>query len=231
MRHVITTNEKTAKPDAKHSSRGRRLHYGKLLSVFVVVILALSLVGCRTNKDPKTTVDPASSGGEMPKDVIIAPDFTLQDQNGVQHTLSGYRGKIVFLTFWATWCTPCLEEFPDINQLYLDHEENTADVVVLSVVYPLKEGDTYPIGQQEKTTEDIRAFLWENDYRVPTLMDLKGKVFDDYKIDSLPTTYLIDQSGEVIGFVPAALSRQLMDAFIERMLNPESTEEITETSP
>jgi cytochrome c-type biogenesis protein len=62
-------------------------------------------------------------------------------------------------------------------------------------------------------------------------MDLKGKIFDDYKIDSLPTTYLIDQSGEVIGFVPAALSRQLMDAFIERMLNPESTEEITETSP
>ena len=48
---------------------------------------------------------------------------------------------------------------------YLDHEENTADVAVLSVVYPLKEGDTYPIGQQEKTTEDIRAFLWENDYR------------------------------------------------------------------
>ena len=77
----------------KHSSRGRRFHYGKLLSVFVVVILALSLVGCRTNKDPKTTGIPHRVA-EMPKDVIIAPDFTLQDQTGSAYAFR-LQGKIV----------------------------------------------------------------------------------------------------------------------------------------
>jgi cytochrome c-type biogenesis protein len=147
----------------------------------------------------------------------------------VQHTLSGYKGKLVFLTFWATWCSPCLEEFTDINQLYLDHEENTADVAVLSVIYPSKKGDTSPAGQEEKTTDEIRAFLSENGYRIPTLMDFDGKVFAAFKIDSLPTTYLIDQTGEVIGYVPAALSRELMDALIERAQNPESAAQETDT--
>lgn len=229
MRQVITTYINTAKPDAKRLHRGRLLRHGRLLAVLAAIMLVFAMVSCRTNTDPKTTVDSVPNGDDI--HVIPAPDFTLQDQNGVLHTLSGYRGKVIFLTFWATWSLPCLEELPDINQLYLNHEENTADIAVLNVIYPSKEGDTAPIGQEEKTIEDIRAFLQENDYRVPTLMDINGSVFDAYKVDSLPTTYLIDQFGEVIGFVPASLARQLMDMMIERVLNPESATQVTETLP
>ncbi|NMA18323.1 MAG: TlpA family protein disulfide reductase [Clostridiaceae bacterium] len=226
----ITTTENSAKLDAKQTGLGRLRCRSKLLAVCLSVTLVFALVACRPNRDPKVTVDPAPDVKETRGDEIYAPDFTLQDQNGVQHTLSGYRGKLVFLTFWATWCSPCLEEFPDINQLYLDHEENTADIAVLSVIYPAKAGDTAPAGQEEKTIEEIRAFLSENGYRLPTLMDTNGRVFVAYKIDSLPTTYLIDQTGEVIGYVPAALSRELMDALIERALNPESAVQETDTS-
>lgn len=227
VRQRITPNESPEKQDARQTGFGLLWCRGRLLAVLLAVVLLFALLGCRPNNDSKVTV--GSDVRETLGNEIYAPDFTLQDQNGVQHTLSGYKGKLVFLTFWATWCSPCLEEFPDINQLYLDHEENTADVAVLSVIYPAKAGDTAPVGQEEKTIEEIRAFLSENVYRLPTLMDRDGRVFAAYKIDSLPTTYLIDQTGEVIGYVPAALSRELMDALIERALNPESAVQETDT--
>ena len=229
VRRRITTTESPVNQGARKSNFGRPWCSDRLFALLIVVALVFVLVGCRANNDPKVTVGPDPDVRETRGDEIYAPDFTLQDQNGVQHTLSGYKGKLVFLTFWATWCSPCLEEFTDINQLYLDHEENTADVAVLSVIYPSKKGDTSPAGQEEKTTDEIRAFLSENGYRIPTLMDSDGKVFAAFKIDSLPTTYLIDQTGEVIGYVPAALSRELMDALIERAQNPESAAQETDT--
>ncbi len=50
--------------------------------------------------------------------VVPVPEFTLTDQNGVAHSISDYKGKVVFLNFWATWCPPCRAEMPDIQALY-----------------------------------------------------------------------------------------------------------------
>ncbi|MFQ8759197.1 MAG: peroxiredoxin family protein [Intestinimonas sp.] len=66
---------------------------------------------------PSPSVHPESTASPAP---VPAPDFTLYDQNGVEHTLSDYQGKTVFLNFWATWCPPCKAEMPDIQALYED---------------------------------------------------------------------------------------------------------------
>ena len=75
---------------------------------------------------------PAASG----RPVIPAPDFTLVDQYGEEHTLSDYEGKTVFLNFWATWCGPCKREMPEVQALYEKYGNNEGDVIVLGVANP-----------------------------------------------------------------------------------------------
>lgn len=67
---------------------------------------------------------------------IEALDFTLYDQYGKEHKLSDYRGKKVFLNFWATWCPPCRSEMPHIEDLYKEYEKNSKDVIILGVASP-----------------------------------------------------------------------------------------------
>ena len=73
-----------------------------------------------------------SASRELPD----APDFTLTDQNGVRHTLSDYKEKVVLLNFWATWCKPCKMEMPDLQAVYEDYGKNQEDVVILGVANP-----------------------------------------------------------------------------------------------
>ena len=144
--------------------------------------------------------------GEIP--VIPAPDFTLTDQYGETHTLSDYQGQTVFLNFWATWCGPCKMEMPDIQALYEEWDENAGDLVVLGVAGP-------GIGQ-EGSAEDIAAFLEENGYTYPVVMDDTGALFYQYGISAYPTTFMIDTEGNVFGYVQGAVSREVMDDIVEQ---------------
>ena len=146
--------------------------------------------------------------GEIP--VIPAPDFTLTDQYGETHTLSDYQGQTVFLNFWATWCGPCKMEMPDIQALYEAWDENAGDLVVLGVAGP-------GIGQ-EGSAEDIAAFLEENGYTYPVVMDDTGALFYQYGISAYPTTFMIDTEGNVFGYVQGAVSREVMDDIVQQTM-------------
>ena len=142
-------------------------------------------------------------------DTVPAPDFTLTDQYGKTHRLSDYRGKIVFLNFWATWCPPCRAEMPDIQKLY---EETLADpdsdLVILGVAFP-SEG-------QEKDEAGIAAFLEENGYTYPTVMDTGATLAPQYYITAFPTTFMIDREGNVFGYLPGSMNRETMDYIIQQ---------------
>ena len=177
--------------------------------------------GTTAQQEPAAPQDGTASGGaqedasgaqeesgEIP--VIPAPDFTLTDQYGETHTLSDYQGQTVFLNFWATWCGPCKMEMPDIQALYEDWDENAGDLVVLGVAGP-------GIGQ-EGSAEDIAAFLEENGYTYPVVMDDTGTLFYQYGISAYPTTFMIDPEGNVFGYVQGAVSREIMDDIVEQTM-------------
>lgn len=140
----------------------------------------------------ETETDKKSSGGEGEKasaetgngaaeteterEKPEAPDFTLTDQYGESHTLSDYEGKTVFLNFWATWCGPCQMEMPDIQALYEEFGNNAEDVVILGVANPKTDKN---LGNADVSQEEVRAFLEENAYTYPTVMDLDGSIFPD----------------------------------------------------
>lgn len=141
-----------------------------------------------------------------------AIDFELKDQYGKTHKLSDYKGKVVFLNFWATWCPPCKMEMPDIQKIYEKYEKQgeKSEVVVLSVAAPNT--------QDEKDIDGIKAFLEENGYTYPVLMDDGGYTFGAYRISSLPTTFMIDKEGNVFGYVQGGLTQEAMESIIEQTI-------------
>lgn len=155
--------------------------------------------------------DTDKTAAENETDTIPAPDFTLTDQYGNVHTLSDYKGKTVFLNFWATWCPPCRAEMPEIQELYEDYGENGNDVIILGIASP-------DVGQ-EGSEEEIAAFLEENGYEYPVAMDTGGEMAFAYGINAYPTTFMIDKDGNVFGYVSGQLTKDIMVSIIEQTVD------------
>jgi cytochrome c-type biogenesis protein len=144
-------------------------------------------------------------------DKTPAPDFELTDQYGMIHTLSDYRGKVVFLNFWATWCPPCRAEMPDIESLYEEYAaQGNEDVVILGVAFPDYD--------REQSERKIKDFLSDNGYTYPVLMDTEARLLWEYGITAYPTTYMIDRDGNLYGYVVGGMSREVMEQIIEETL-------------
>ena len=116
------------------------------------------------------------------KQPFTATEFALKDIDGKTHRLSDYKGKVIVLNFWATWCPPCREEMPSMERARKKLIND--DVVILAV----------NVGEDEDT-----IFNFTGDYPVefPLLMDIKGDVIKSYPVMALPTTYIISPNGIV----------------------------------
>lgn len=113
----------------------------------------------------------------------VAPEFELPGLDGKQHKLSEYKGKVVFLNFWATWCKPCAEEIPSMQMLHENLEPFPFEIVAVSVD---KDGP-----------EVIEPFLKKYGVSFPVLHDRKGRVKELYKTTGVPETFIIDQNGVI----------------------------------
>lgn len=137
-------------------------------------------------------------------------DFTFLDQYGKIHRLSSYKGKVIFLNAWATWCGPCRSELPEIDELYKKYKDSE-NVVVLTVAFPLQSG--------EGNTNSIKSFMKSNEYSYPVLFDTKGKLLSALGISAFPTTFLFDKKGNIYGYIPGAMNKERMEKAIEETLN------------
>ncbi|WP_308857391.1 cytochrome c biogenesis protein CcdA [uncultured Oscillibacter sp.] len=192
----------------------------KLGGVLLIVMGVLTITGAAGSlsaglaaQEPAASQESAASQEEE-RPSVPAPDFTLTDQFGESHTLSDYQGKIVFLNFWATWCSPCKSEMPDIQALYEAHGGNAEDLVVLGVAQP-------GVGR-EGSSEDIADFLAEGGYTYPVVMDEDGSVFAQYGIRAFPTTFMISSDGTVYGYVEGAISAEIMEDIVRQTVEAES---------
>ncbi|MBW2057440.1 MAG: TlpA family protein disulfide reductase [Deltaproteobacteria bacterium] len=115
---------------------------------------------------------------------IRAPDFTLQDLDGTAVSLRDFRGKLVLLNFWASWCPPCRAEIPSMKKLQDRLKEE--DFVLLAV-------------DLRESSERVRSFRDKEGLNFLVLLDTDGAVGIAYAVRSIPTTYLIDSKGYIIG--------------------------------
>lgn len=150
------------------------------------------------------------SAAEEERPAVPAIDFTLKDQFGKEHTLSDYKGKTVFLNFWATWCPPCKGEMPEIQKLYENYGCNDGDLIVLGIAAPGS--------GQEGDVAHISSFLQENGYTFPVVMDETSQYFYEYGIRAFPTTFMIDKEGNVYGYVEGALTGEIMESIVKQTM-------------
>lgn len=146
---------------------------------------------------------------------IEAFDFELKDQYGNTHKLSDYKGKVVFLNFWATWCPPCRSEMPHIEELYNEYNLNQDDVIILGVANPKTEQN--PNGS-DGSIDEIKEFLDKEGYTFPVAFDETGEVFINYFINSFPTTFMIDKDGNIFGYISGALTKDIMIDIINQTI-------------
>ncbi len=112
-----------------------------------------------------------------------APEFRLSALDGKQMGLSDYRGKVVMVHFWATWCPPCVEELPTLERIYRSFAGRDFELLAVSV--------------DEGGVETVTSFMQRNKLTLPVLLNPGGSVAKSYGTFKFPETYLLDRSGVV----------------------------------
>ncbi|MDD5593970.1 MAG: TlpA disulfide reductase family protein, partial [Candidatus Margulisbacteria bacterium] len=112
-----------------------------------------------------------------------APDFTLSDLAGQKVKLSSYKGKVILLNFWATWCSACRVEMPGLQKL--SEKLKNRNFVVLAVA----------LDRDEKA---VKPFIFNNGYSFPVLLDPAGRAARSYNITAIPTTFIINKKGQTV---------------------------------
>ncbi|PZN06264.1 MAG: alkyl hydroperoxide reductase [Bacillota bacterium] len=196
----------------------------RILGGAVVLLVAMLLVGgslrpqapaapppgaLRSAPAVEGTPPPAGQGvpAQEPSPSVIAvgtpaPDFELQDVTGRTVRLSDYRGKVVFLNFWATWCPPCREEMPEIQRLV---DKGVPDLVVLGV-------NT----SDPATPAEVKAFMERNGFTWRVPYDAGSRVARIYRVVYLPTSYFIGPDGIVWAKYIGPMSLPVMESYVER---------------
>jgi peroxiredoxin len=190
------------KDDAMIYSGGQMLGF----AVAAILILALMLVApqrasAQASKAAAPVDELVKSIGLSKPALSRAPDFNLRDANGGSASLSGYRGNLVLLNFWATWCGPCREEMPSMERLSRYFGGQGLAVVAVN---------------QKESAALVNKFMRSHGLSFTTPLDSDGRVSASYRVYGIPITYLIDANGQAIGMKSGSrdwASREIIEAF------------------
>ncbi len=133
------------------------------------------------------TATPVMAGEDPP---VSAPDFTLQTLDGHEWALNDFRGNYLLVNFWATWCGPCKVEMPSLELLYRKFKERKLKVIAVS-------NDIF--GAQV-----VAPYIQAQNFTFMVGLDPKLEVSNQFGVISLPTTFLIDPQGQIIGVLNGA---------------------------
>lgn len=125
--------------------------------------------------EAQTTIRPTQNASK-------APELALKNLDGGETSLAGQRGKVVAVNFWATWCPPCREELPSMQNTYEAFKEDGFEILAVNV------GENW---------ETIAPFLENFSVSFPVLLDQDSEAIGQWKVLGLPTTFLVDENGTI----------------------------------
>lgn len=157
--------------------------------LFVAVLAMGVIIAAWTGRDRFEALGPGSP----------APDFEVQDAAGETVRLEEFRGSVVLLNVWATWCPPCVYEMPSMQRLYDELEGEDFEIVAVSV--DGRVGRQGPLG---RTGGDPWAFADSLDLRFPIFWDPEGEILRSYQTVGVPESYVIGRDGRIYRKVSGA---------------------------
>ena len=131
---------------------------------------------------------------------VADTNFLLKDTAGIQHQLSNYKGKWVLVNYWATWCPPCLEEVPDLVNLY-DHRKKK-DLMVLGVVFDYK------------SIKDVNDYVDDMLMSYPIILGDNAVSTQIGSAEVLPTTFIYNPKGELVKIKRGLITKQYIEKII-----------------
>lgn len=185
----------------------------KSMGIFVLLIILVgSLVYFMVDKNNKNQVEEKIIKKEKNTQVEdknqeievgkVAPNFKLTSIEGEEISLKDYKGKIVLINFWATWCKYCDQEMPDLQRFDKENEE----LVVLAV----------DVKEDKKLVE---KYIKEKGLELPVLLDLDGEIAKTYRVSAFPTSYFVDEDGILLGGIPGMMTYDQMNEILEKIKN------------
>lgn len=148
---------------------------------------------------------------------VTLPNIELVDQYRKKHNLQDYKGKVIMINFWVSWCSDCKAEMPKVVELYKEYGENKKDLIILGVATPISK--EYPNNKDRIDKKALLKYIEDNKYIFPTLFDETGKTYTEYEIAEYPSTFIIDRNGHLKVFVKGAVSKEELKQHIENVLN------------
>ncbi len=173
------------------------------LGAFAIVLLLGGLLASCGSSSPGSAEAPSEASAQRKQK---APDFRLTDLNGKTFSLHDYRGKVVFLDFWATWCPPCVVSAPEVEKLAADYREKDVEVISISL---------------DDRADKVERFIASHGLTTRVALAGESGVDARYGVRGIPTFFIIDKKGNLAGawdgFHPsfAAVWRKELDRLLK----------------
>ncbi len=206
----IDPNDQGPEWQDEEESTGSRLRYFIVPGAVLVIIMAVVALIQWSQPDSVGATTQISFGGKVgtgpaPKVGSPAPDFTLVSLDGKPTSLSSFKGKVVLLNFFATWCPPCRAEMPDLEATYKELKDRGFEVVAVDL-------------QEDKNT--VSGYVKSLGLDFTILLDPGADVFGDYRVNGLPTSFFIDRNGVIQDMTIGGLNKKLFQQKVEKLLQP-----------
>ncbi len=179
---------------------------------WTTVIISTLILGTGWILFSRIPVESTTGGAPppSPREGFSAPGFSIEllDDAEVETfvSLADYRGQVVMINFWATWCTPCRTEMPAIEKVYQEYKDQGFVVLGLNTTFQDSEGE-------------VRAFVNELGLNFPIILDRSGEVSREYQLRGLPSTFFVDRKGVIQSVVIGGpMNEALIQSTVETML-------------
>jgi len=176
---------------------------GSLTYVWIVLAVLVGVAGYymygRGDSNAGKAMQPMLPPGDL---AGAAPAFTLRDLDGSPVSLADFRGKVVVLNFWATWCPPCRREIPDFIDLQEEYGSRGVQIVGIALDEP----------------EKVQAFARQNGMNYPVLLGSDEVSMKYGGIEGIPTTFIIDKNGRIVNRFEGFRPREVFETEIKQLL-------------
>jgi peroxiredoxin len=167
---------------ANETSRKRKekdFNYPMAVFIFVAVTVLVVILSLKLNDSSFKFSNQVAI-----KDNLPAPDFTFPGLDGKMVSLSDYKGKVVLVNIWATWCPPCVDEMPSMEKLYQKFKGENFEILAVSI--------------DEPGLKAVAPFMKKSNLTFPALIDSEGTIKAVYGITGVPESFIIDHKGILI---------------------------------